>query len=137
VEITEGTAMGDADATVKTLQHLKSIGVRLAIDDFGTGYSSLGYLKRFPIDVLKVDRSFVAGLPSNAGDAAIVRAVVGLSRALGLKAVAEGVETAQQLDELRALGCDQGQGYLFGKPMPSDAAEALLRESTVGDVVPA
>jgi diguanylate cyclase (GGDEF)-like protein/PAS domain S-box-containing protein len=137
VEITEGTAMGDADATVKTLEHLKALGVRLAIDDFGTGYSSLGYLKRFPIDVLKVDRSFVAGLPGNAGDAAIVRAVVGLTRALGLKAVAEGVETEQQLDELRALGCDQGQGYLFGKPMPADAAVRLLRGAAAALPVPA
>lgn len=137
VEITEGTAMGDADATVKTLQHLKSLGVRLAIDDFGTGYSSLGYLKRFPIDVLKVDRSFVAGLPGNAGDAAIVRAVVGLTRALGLKAVAEGVETAAQLDELRALGCDQGQGYLFGRPMPAAAVEGVLRAARASEPVPA
>ena len=136
VEITEGTAMGDADATVKTLEHLKSIGIRLAIDDFGTGYSSLGYLKRFPIDVLKVDRSFVAGLPANRGDAAIVRAVVGLTRALGLKAVAEGVETPEQLAELRGLGCDQGQGYLFGRPTPTEVADVVLRRS-VGEAVPA
>ena len=131
VEITEGTAMGDADATVKTLEHLKAIGIRLAIDDFGTGYSSLGYLKRFPIDVLKVDRSFVAGLPANRGDAAIVRAVVGLTRALGLKAVAEGVETADQLAELRELGCDQGQGYFFGRPTATEVADAVLRRSAL------
>ena len=136
VEITEGTAMGDADATVKTLEHLKSIGIRLAIDDFGTGYSSLGYLKRFPIDVLKVDRSFVAGLPANRGDAAIVRAVVGLTRALGLKAVAEGVETPEQLAELRGLGCDQGQGYLFGRPTPTEVADVMLRRS-IAEPVPA
>jgi diguanylate cyclase (GGDEF)-like protein len=135
IEITEGTAMGDADATVKTLERLKSLGVRLVIDDFGTGYSSLGYLKRFPIDVLKVDRSFVAGLPGNAGDAAIVQAVVGLSRALGLKAVAEGVETVPQLDELRALGCDQGQGYLFGRPMPAEAIELVLRQAGTAQAV--
>ena len=137
VEITEGTAMGDADATVKTLEHLKAIGIRLAIDDFGTGYSSLGYLKRFPIDVLKVDRSFVAGLPDNRGDAAIVRAVVGLTRALGLKAVAEGVETTQQLAELRGLGCDQGQGYLFGRPTATEVADVMLRRSSVLEAVPA
>jgi diguanylate cyclase (GGDEF)-like protein/PAS domain S-box-containing protein len=136
VEITEGTAMGDADATVRTLEHLKSLGVRLAIDDFGTGYSSLGYLKRFPIDVLKVDRSFVAGLPANPGDAAIVRAVVGLARALGLQAVAEGVETPAQLDELRAIGCDQGQGYLFGRPMPAEALESVLRGIGATQAVP-
>jgi diguanylate cyclase (GGDEF)-like protein/PAS domain S-box-containing protein len=137
VEITEGTAMGDADATVKTLEHLKAIGIRLAIDDFGTGYSSLGYLKRFPIDVLKVDRSFVAGLPANRGDAAIVRAVVGLTRALGLKAVAEGVETKDQLDELRGLGCDQGQGYLFGRPTATEVADVMLRRSSAAEAVPA
>ncbi len=137
VEITEGTAMGDADATVKTLEHLKAIGIRLAIDDFGTGYSSLGYLKRFPIDVLKVDRSFVAGLPANRGDAAIVRAVVGLTRALGLKAVAEGVETKEQLAELRGLGCDQGQGYLFGRPTATEVADVMLRRSSVAEAVPA
>jgi diguanylate cyclase (GGDEF)-like protein/PAS domain S-box-containing protein len=137
VEITEGTAMGDADATVKTLEHLKEIGIRLAIDDFGTGYSSLGYLKRFPIDVLKVDRSFVAGLPANRGDAAIVRAVVGLTRALGLKAVAEGVETADQLAELRDLGCDQGQGYLFGRPTATEVADVVLRRSPMAEPIPA
>ena len=137
VEITEGTAMGDADATVKTLEHLKAIGIRLAIDDFGTGYSSLGYLKRFPIDVLKVDRSFVAGLPANRGDAAIVRAVVGLTRALGLKAVAEGVETKEQLAELRGLGCDQGQGYLFGRPTATEVADVMLRRSSALEAVPA
>jgi diguanylate cyclase (GGDEF)-like protein/PAS domain S-box-containing protein len=137
VEITEGTAMGDADATVKTLEHLKSLGIRLAIDDFGTGYSSLGYLKRFPIDVLKVDRSFVAGLPQNRGDAAIVRAVVGLSRALGLKAVAEGVETPEQLAELRGLGCDQGQGYLFGRPSATEVTDVILRRSLAAEAIPA
>jgi diguanylate cyclase (GGDEF)-like protein/PAS domain S-box-containing protein len=136
IEITEGTAMGDADATVRTLERLKTLGVRLAIDDFGTGYSSLSYLRRFPIDVLKVDRSFVAGLPGNGGDAAIIRSVVSLARALGLKAVAEGVETPAQLEELRALGCDQGQGYLFGKPVPAEEAERLLRDSS-HRVVPA
>ena len=137
VEITEGTAMGDADGTVKVLEHLKAIGIRLAIDDFGTGYSSLSYLKRFPIDVLKVDRSFVAGLPANRGDAAIVRAVVGLTRALGLKAVAEGVETQDQLAELRGLGCDQGQGYFFGRPVATEVADAVLRRSAIAEAIPA
>jgi diguanylate cyclase (GGDEF)-like protein/PAS domain S-box-containing protein len=137
VEITEGTAMGDADATVKTLEHLKGIGIRLAIDDFGTGYSSLSYLKRFPIDVLKVDRSFVAGLPGNRGDAAIVRAVIGLARALGLKAVAEGIETNDQLAELRGLGCDQGQGYLFGRPTATEVADVVLRRSSLAEAIPA
>jgi EAL domain-containing protein (putative c-di-GMP-specific phosphodiesterase class I) len=99
--------------------------------------TSLSYLKRFPIDVLKVDRSFVAGLPANRGDAAIVRAVVGLTRALGLKAVAESVETPEQLAELRGLGCDQGQGYLFGRPTATEVAEVLLRRSSIVESVPA
>jgi diguanylate cyclase (GGDEF)-like protein/PAS domain S-box-containing protein len=132
LEITEGTAMGDAAATVRTLERLKSLGVRLAIDDFGTGYSSLSYLRRFPIDVLKVDRSFVSGLPGNGGDAAIVRTVVGLARALGLSVVAEGIETPGQLEVLCALGCDHGQGFLFGGPMPAEAADALVRRPAPG-----
>jgi EAL domain-containing protein (putative c-di-GMP-specific phosphodiesterase class I) len=90
-----------------------------------------------PIDVLKVDRSFVAGLPANRGDAAIVRAVVGLSRAFGLRAVAEGVETPEQLAELRGLGCDQGQGYLFGRPSATEVADVMLRRSSVLEAVPA
>jgi EAL domain-containing protein (putative c-di-GMP-specific phosphodiesterase class I) len=129
VEITESTAMGNADATIATLERLKGIGVQLAIDDFGTGYSSLGYLQRFPIDVLKVDRSFVGGLPANRGDAAIVQAVIALARALHLKVVAEGVETSEQLSELKILGCDLGQGYYFGKPVSTEEAEALLGQA--------
>jgi diguanylate cyclase (GGDEF)-like protein/PAS domain S-box-containing protein len=128
IEITESTAMGNANTTAQTLERLKGIGVRLAIDDFGTGYSSLGYLRRFPLDVLKVDRSFVGGLPANRGDAAIVQAVVAVARALGLKVVAEGVETTEQLVELRSLGCDMGQGYFFGKPVPAGAIEARLQQ---------
>ena len=97
-----------------------SLGVHLAIDDFGTGYSSLAYLKRFPVDVLKVDRSFVDGLGDDAEDTAIVTAVVSMSRALGLQVVAEGVETDRQLAELRRLGCDRAQGFLFSAARPAD-----------------
>jgi EAL domain-containing protein (putative c-di-GMP-specific phosphodiesterase class I) len=95
--------------------------VLLTVDDFGTGYSSLLYLKRFPVDELKIDRTFVAGLLGNADDEAIVIAIVGLAHSLGLKAVAEGVESTGQLSRLRDLGCDIGQGHQFGRPMPADA----------------
>ena len=127
LEITESVVMEDAEATVETLERLKRLGVALAVDDFGTGYSSLGYLKRFPVGVLKIDCSFVRDLVQTQRDQAIVGAVMGLARALGLKVVAEGVETSAQLERLRTLGCDLAQGYYFAKPMPSDAVTELLR----------
>jgi EAL domain-containing protein (putative c-di-GMP-specific phosphodiesterase class I) len=118
--------MQDAPATLSRLQALKDLGVQLAIDDFGTGYSSLGYLKRFPVDIVKIDRSFVDGLGSDDGDTAIVSAVIGLAHALGMRAVAEGVEGAGQLEELVQLGCDEGQGYFFAPPQPADDLRELL-----------
>jgi EAL domain-containing protein (putative c-di-GMP-specific phosphodiesterase class I) len=126
LEITESVVMEDAAATVETLGRLKALGVALAVDDFGTGYSSLGYLKRFPVGALKIDRSFVRDLVQTQGEA-IVGAVMGLARALGLKVVAEGVETSAQLERLRTLGCDFAQGYYFAKPMPGQAVTELLR----------
>jgi EAL domain-containing protein (putative c-di-GMP-specific phosphodiesterase class I) len=121
LEITESTLMHDAESAVRTLTALRALGVHLSVDDFGTGYSSMTYLKRFPVDSLKVDRSFVDGLGRDAEDSAICTAVVSLAHALGLRAVAEGVETVEQLAELRTLGCEMAQGFLFGRPAPPDA----------------
>jgi diguanylate cyclase (GGDEF)-like protein len=121
LEITESVLMGDAHASIKVLRKLKDIGVGLCVDDFGTGYSSLSYLKRFPVDVLKIDRSFVDGLGVDGEDSAIVKATIGLAQALGLTTIAEGVETAVQVRELSALGCDQAQGYFFSRPKAAPA----------------
>jgi diguanylate cyclase (GGDEF)-like protein/PAS domain S-box-containing protein len=126
VEITESVLMDDAETTMSAIERLRALGVRFSIDDFGTGYSSLGYLKRFPVEIVKIDRSFVDGLGTDSGDAAIVSAVIGLAHALGMRAVAEGVETAEQLEALVALGCDEGQGYFFAPPQPSDDLRELL-----------
>ena len=117
LEITETTAMAGAESTIEILTKLKSLGLRLAIDDFGTGFSSLSYLKRFPVDLLKIDKSFVDGVALKGHDNAIVKAIVALGHALGMKLIAEGVETIEQLDELRALGSEIGQGYYFGPPL--------------------
>jgi diguanylate cyclase (GGDEF)-like protein/PAS domain S-box-containing protein len=121
LEITESTLMRDAESAVTTLRALRALGVHLSVDDFGTGYSSMSYLKRFPVEALKVDRSFIDGLGREPEDTAICTAVVSLAHALGLRAVAEGVEAPEQLAELRALGCELAQGYLFGRPAPADA----------------
>ncbi len=118
--------MDDAEFSIGKLQDLKDLGVSLAIDDYGMGYSCLYYLKRMPVDYLKIDRSFIAGLGEDPGDEAIVSGTIGLAYALGLKIVAEGVETEGQLAKLRELGCDLAQGYYFTKPLPSDVAERLL-----------
>jgi diguanylate cyclase (GGDEF)-like protein len=126
LEITESTVMQDAPVTLTKLNELKGLGVRLAIDDFGTGYSSLGYLKRFPVDTLKIDRSFVKGLSADGGDSAIVRAVVTVAKSLNMDVTAEGVETEGQLAELRALGCDRWQGFLFARPVSPERVAPLL-----------
>ena len=126
LEITESLLMQDTDATVQTLQRLKDLGLRLAIDDFGTGYSSLSYLKRFPVDILKIDRSFVDGITTQPEDATLAEAVVQLGRALRLQTVAEGIETQEQWSTLQDLGCDLGQGYLFARPTDADEISTIL-----------
>ena len=127
LEATESMMMGDVGATMGTLNELRRLGVRLSIDDFGTGYSSLSYLSRFPIDQLKIDRSFVADMTRNAEDAAIVAAIVSLGHTLGLELVAEGVETLRQACLLRELGCETLQGYFFSRPVPPQEVTELLR----------
>ncbi len=121
LEITESHLMGDPDAAKEKLAALKSLGLRLSIDDFGTGYSSLAYLKRFPIDKLKIDQSFVRDMLTDPTDMAIIRAIIVLGHTLGLGVVAEGVELAQQVEQLQLLGCDELQGYYFARPMPAEA----------------
>ncbi len=132
LEITESVLMHDVDATIATLQRLRDLGVRLAIDDFGTGYSSLSYLRRLPVDILKIDRSFVAGVDDGPDEAALVKSIVSLGRSLRLETVAEGIEEPGQLAELRSLGTRLGQGYLFARPLdPEDIT--TLRETRPGE----
>ena len=126
LEITETVLMQDREAAAATLWQLKALGVRIAIDDFGTGYSSLAYLRRFPIDMLKIAREFVDGLGRDEHDDVITRAIVELAGTLGLLTVAEGIETHDQQTIVTALGCDLGQGYLFSVPLDADAAMAVL-----------
>ena len=128
LEITESNLIHDPAGTVVKLCSLKELGVRLAIDDFGTGYSSLSYLKQFPIDTLKIDRSFVQGIEQDPHDKAIARSVVALASAFDLTVIAEGIETIGQSRQLRELGCNRGQGYLYSPPEPAESFEALLRQ---------
>ena len=125
LEITETTLMTRAESALATLNQLRALGVSLAIDDFGTGYSSLTYLKRFPVDTIKIDRSFVEGLPDNRFDLAIVQAVLGLARTLGLEIVAEGVERRDQERVLREHGITRAQGWLYAKALEPDAFMAM------------
>ena len=130
LEITEGVIMQDVEATIKTLGQLKKLGVQIAIDDFGTGYSSLAYLKRLPLDILKIDRSFVSGIGHDAEDTAIVRAIISMAKSLHLSVTGEGIETAEQARLLRGWACDLGQGYFFSRPLDAAALTELLR--TIG-----
>ena len=127
LEVTESTAMENPEMTLSILDQLAAMGIVLAIDDFGTGYSSLAYLKHLPIKRLKLDRSFVTDIETDANDAAICTATIALGHSLGLELVAEGVETEAQRDFLAALGCDMLQGYLFSRPMPFDDTVAYLK----------
>jgi len=124
LELTESILMRDVGEAMQILAGLKRLGLCIAVDDFGTGYSSLNYLKQFPIDVLKIDRSFVDGLPYGERDAQIARAIIAMAHSLNLAVIAEGVETQEQLDFLREHGCDEVQGYLFGRPMPASQFQA-------------
>ena len=126
LEITESVLLQDDQANSASLQELSRLGVRIALDDFGTGFSSLAYLLRFPIDKIKIDRSFVTGLPDRRELKAVIRAVVSMSRSLGISVTAEGVETTEQLEALRRLGCSDAQGYLFSRPVPAAEVAALI-----------
>jgi EAL domain-containing protein (putative c-di-GMP-specific phosphodiesterase class I)/ActR/RegA family two-component response regulator len=132
VEVTESMVMHDAELAIETLRKLKSLGMRISIDDFGTGFSSLAYLKRFPLDELKIDKSFVDGIGIDSDSTAIVAAVMGMAHALDLHVVAEGVETADQLSRLRTLGCDEVQGYYFARPSTPAVIDTLLAAGPAG-----
>lgn len=119
-ELTESALMHNMDNVLKTLEDLKSLGLQLAVDDFGTGYSSLNYLRRFPIDRLKIDQSFVKNIHKMPVNRSIARTIIALANSLTLKTIAEGIEASHEKSELKRMGCEEGQGYLFAKPMPAD-----------------
>jgi diguanylate cyclase (GGDEF)-like protein len=129
LEITESVLLEDTAATLAILHQLRSLGIRIAMDDFGTGYSSLGYLRSFPFDKVKIDQSFIRDMPTDGDSAAIVKAIIGLGISLGISTTAEGVETEEQLNRLRAEGCTDIQGYLLSKPVPAAEVEAVLNRS--------
>lgn len=132
LEVTESIAMSDAEKTVIALKAMSDMGLALAIDDFGTGYSSLSYLKRFPINYLKIDQSFVRGIPSDPSDVAIVKTIIAMAKNLGMRLIAEGVETREQLAFLRSEGCEEAQGYLFSRPLPAADLARFLRDRNHG-----
>jgi len=129
LEITESTVMDDPATAVEMLRQMKALGIRLAIDDFGTGYSSLSYLHRFPLDTLKIDRSFISGANGGINGMEIAKTIMPLAKNLSLDVVAEGVETAEQAQELKRLDCKYAQGYFFSKPLSREDAEALLTQN--------
>jgi EAL domain-containing protein (putative c-di-GMP-specific phosphodiesterase class I) len=129
LEITESTLMHNIDRVIGIMDRITALGVTLSLDDFGTGYSSLSYLKRFPIDTLKIDRSFTTGIPSDANDCAIASTIISIAQQLKHKVIAEGVETVEQLAFLKSSGCDEVQGYLFSRPLTAEAFELALREN--------
>ena len=127
LELTESAFINDPEGAKKLLESLKALDTNLAMDDFGTGYSNLAYLQQLPIDVLKIDRSFIAGMMVDKDKRAIVRTVLSLARALGMKTTAEGIETQETSDVLRRLGCSVGQGYFFARPLTAENAYAFLK----------
>ena len=130
LEVTESFLMGNIERSVKTLKQLRELGISLALDDFGTGYSSLSYLKRFPVNILKIDKSFVQDVMSNPDSATVTNAIIALAKSLRLSITAEGVETQEQLDYLKMQGCDEGQGYYFSRPVPADIIAPMLQKSS-------
>jgi EAL domain-containing protein (putative c-di-GMP-specific phosphodiesterase class I) len=126
LEVTEGVLMKDAGVAASTLKAVRDIGIRVSVDDFGTGYSSLSYLRRFPLDALKIDQSFLHKIYVAPDDAIIVSAIIGMGRAIGLRVIAEGVESAEELAFLKANDCDEAQGYYFSRPVPAEEFVKLL-----------
>jgi EAL domain-containing protein (putative c-di-GMP-specific phosphodiesterase class I) len=126
LELTEGIVMDNAETLIATMKRLKQYGVRLSLDDFGTGYSNLGYLRRFPLDMIKIDKSFVSGIGTGSDEGMIAATVITLGHSLKLKVIAEGVEAEVQLAALRMLGCDMMQGFLFSRPLPVAKMTTLL-----------
>ena len=135
IELTESAIIGDPDLALSVLRELKALDARVAMDDFGTGYSNLAYLQRLPLDVLKIDRSFVDHMVEDRDKAAIVRTIQSLAEVLGMRTTAEGVETADQARLLSALGCDFGQGFLFARPMQANAALDYWRQSLARPII--
>jgi EAL domain-containing protein (putative c-di-GMP-specific phosphodiesterase class I) len=137
LEITEGLLIKEPERAIAILQRLKDLGVQISMDDFGTGYSSLSYFRTFPFDKVKIDQSFIRDMMVNKQARAIVRSVIGLARGLGMPVVAEGVETAEQLEALRLEGCDQVQGYLISRPNPISYFERVVIDREIAAMLPA
>ncbi len=131
LEVTESSLMTDIQRSVQILKQFRELGICLALDDFGTGYSSLNYLKRFPVNMLKIDRSFVCDVTSNPDSAAVTDAIIALAKSLRLKITAEGVETQEQLEYLQIKQCDEGQGFYFSRPVPADQITEMLENASV------
>ena len=131
LEITETVLMRDAEAAALRLRALKALGVRIAIDDFGTGYSSLAYLRQFPVDALKIDRSFISGISSNREAAALMHTLIQLGKTLGLETLGEGIEEHAQLEQLKLEDCDSGQGFLFARPLDVEAVTRFLERNRI------